>query len=52
MSVSRPRSEEGAVSTTGIEVFDAEYCPDWCDNAIIAVTTTGEIRVLHSFGDQ
>jgi hypothetical protein len=38
-----------SVPTTAI--FHATYCPDWCDEAIIAVTSTGEIRLLHQFGD-
>ncbi len=43
---------QSLLSKPTIAVFGAQYCPDWRDNAIIAVTTTGEIRVLHLFGDQ
>jgi hypothetical protein len=32
-------------------VYHATLCPDWCDEALIAVTVTGEIRTIHAFGD-
>ncbi len=32
-------------------VFQVTYCPDWCNEATIAVTTDGEVRLLIAFGD-
>lgn len=33
-------------------IFSTEFCPDWCDSAVVAVTTDSEIRVLWVYGDQ
>jgi hypothetical protein len=33
------------------DIFQVTYCPDWCNEAIIAVTADGEIRMLIAFGD-
>jgi hypothetical protein len=32
-------------------VYHVSYCPDWCDEDLIAITTSGEIRVVFGFGD-
>jgi len=32
-------------------VFEISYCPDWCDEYLVAVTSTGEIRVVVGHGD-
>jgi hypothetical protein len=32
-------------------VYDASWCPDWCDEAEIVVTPSGEIRAIVAFGD-
>jgi hypothetical protein len=32
--------------------YSAEICPDWCDEAVIAITKNGDIRVVIGYGDQ
>jgi hypothetical protein len=32
-------------------LYHVEYCPDWCDEDLVAITETGEVRVVFAFGD-
>jgi hypothetical protein len=33
-------------------VYLVDFCPDWCDSYLLAVTTSGEIRAVVGIGDQ